>query len=361
MRAATIISSNKVIIAGGKVRIRTLIVDILLWSVLCVLLSLGFTNINAVAERYPGISLRFEKQISGSSAYSAREYSIKHSDDETFWPTFWQEEAISISSEYANIETDGIIFSGDANLVWPAEYITGSAPGAADNTGCALSSSLAWRLWGGLDIAGKTVEINEITYTVRGVFEGEDDIALVSVGDENISRGFAAAELTGGPVNATRDDIENYAIASGLGKPDTILNGTPTFIARLMAIIPLFIMACYAAGMLIGWLWKSHRIVRQIITFVIILGFAALLPTLLDAMPDWLIPGRWSDFSFWTSLMRQFDDNVMEFFHMTPKIRDAQGKMLLLSQAFIAYAGTICALLVCFRWRLTRSISPVNE
>lgn len=336
------------------VRARALLVDLLLWAVLCALLSVAFTNINAVTERYPGISLRFNKQLSGQSAYAAREYSIKHSGDEAFWPTFWQEEALSIVNEYAKIETNGLFFSGDANLVWPAEYIAGAAPGVTDRTGCALSSSLAWRLWGGVDVVGKTVEINEITYTVRGVFEGEDALALVSTGEENVSQSFFAAELAGGPVDATRDDIENYSIACGLGKPDAILKGAPAFIARLMAIIPLLLMACYVAGMLIGWLWKSHRIIRQMILFALLLGFAALLPTLLDAMPDWLIPGSWSDFSFWESLLRQVNDNVMEFFHMTPRIRDAEGKMLLLLQACIAYASSLCAMLICFKWHLTQ-------
>jgi len=295
--------------------------------------------------------MRFDRPISGQAAYAARQYSIKLSEDDTFWPTFLRDDTASISSEYATIKTDCIFFSGDATIVWAADYINGTAPGVTDSTGCSVSGPLAWKLWGSVDLVGKTVMINEEEYLVRGVFEGNDDLALISVGDENISHSWHTVELVEGSDNATRVDAENYSIASGLGKPDAVLDGTPAFIAGLMAAFPLIVMAGYAIGLLYHRLLKNHYIARNVILFILFIGFAAILPTLLDALPDWLIPGRWSDFSFWSSTAVQFGDTFKEVFSVSPGARDMEGRKSLFVQACIMFAATLCAVAVCFRWQ----------
>ena len=40
------------------------------------------------------------------------------------------------------------------------------------------------------------------------------------------------------------------------------------------------------------------------------LGLALLLPLLLESMPGWLIPARWSDFSFWGNLAARIREGL---------------------------------------------------
>jgi hypothetical protein len=284
-------------------------------------------------------------------AYAARQYSVEHSEADVFWPAFWRDESVSVKSGYVTAEVTGILFSGEAGLIWPAQYLSGAAPGAADSAGCALSEPLAWRLWGGVDVVGKPVEIGGSGYWVRGVFAGAEEMALVSLGDENTSQGWNAAELAGASGQATRSGAESYAVASGLGKPDAVLTAAPALLAQWMAALPLAAVAGYGVVLLFIGLWKRHHGARQIIFFVLAAGLAALLPALLGAMPDGLIPGSWSDFSFWGDMARQLGDGAAVFFGAAPRLRDIEGKMALLRQLFLSFAAVICALIACARWR----------
>ena len=331
-----------------NINIKQLIVGSLLWCVLSVLLALGALNVNAISQ-YPPISLRYDTPFSGQAAYQARVYSIEHSDEKPFWPTFWHETQLQVESEYGSIKTVCIFFSGDAALVWPAQYLGGTAPGVTDGIGCSVSSSLAWKLWGGSDIIGKTVEIDGVTRTVRGVFDGEDELVLVSVRDEATSQSFTAVELSGGPSDPTRSDAVSFARSAGLGAPDSVLMDTPASLAQMLAALPLFILAFYGLALCIARL-KARPAALRLCLLLALLGVALFLPRLLDMLPGWMIPTRWSDFSFWGSFMDQIGDNLREYLVLRPRLRDVAYKVLLLKQAAIAFLATGCALSICFRW-----------
>jgi len=329
---------------------KQLLIDALLLCALAAFLILGVVNVGALL-RYPSISLRYSAPLSGQAAYQARQYSIEHSGDETFWPVFWHETQARFESENNSADAVCIMYSGDAALVFSAQYLMGAAPGVTDGAGCAVSSALAWDLWGGFDVAGKTVEVGGETRTVRGVFEGGDLLALVSVRDEDTSQGFTAVELSGGPADSTRSDVESFSRASGLGSPGSILMGTPTSVAAILAALPLAILAVYGLGLLVARMRSRPAALRGFLLLAF-LGFAFMLPGLLDKLPGWVIPTRWSDFSFWGSLARQVGNDLREYFTLSPSLRDVAYKMLLLKQLGLAFVSTCLALSFCFRWHI---------
>ena len=181
-------------------------------------------------------------------------------------------------------------------------------------------------------------------------FKGSLYIALINVGDSNTQSGFYAAELEAGPKSATRDSAVSYSQASGLGKPEAVVSRLPVYAASFLAALPLYVMAAYGAIIAAIFLWKAHPAARQAVIFALAIGFAAMLPTLLGALPPQLVPGRWSDFSFWESIAKGFAESVKEFLSAPGRLRDAEGKMLLLKQACLSFACTLCALSACFRW-----------
>ena len=328
---------------------KRIIFDILLWCLLAVLLVVGFLNSSAV-RLYPPVSLRYDTPISGQTAYKARQYSVQNSENETFWPTFWREDTATLKSELASIKAGSISFSGESALVWPAEYLTGTAPGAVDITGCAISSALAWRLWGSADVVGKPVDIDGEIRIVRGIFGYDKDLVLLSYSFEDTSQDWNAAELSGGKAYATRSDAESFAMISGLGKPDAIIMGSGLrFLSSGMALLPLIIVAVYAIIFIVVYFARSSVYTGRILLITVLIVFAIGLPLLLNLLPPWLIPSRWSDFSFWANLKQQITDNLREFLAASPGSRDVESRLLIIKQAGIAMISACCAIIVCFR------------
>ena len=333
--------------------IKLQIADALLWCLLCALLIAGSLNRGAVRQ-YSSVSLRYDAPISGQAAYAARLYSISQNDQRPFWPAFWKEHTATIKSEFVTADVDCISFSGDAALVWPAAYISGASPGVVDDHGCSVSEALAWRLWGSSDVVGMSVDVDGAARIVRGVFKNANEMALISYRDENTSQSWTAVELSGGPADCARGDAESFALASGLGKPDAILMRGPSSVAGFLAAAPLLILCVYGLALLISGVGKRFPAMRAPFLFMILIALAALAPPILDLLPSWSVPTRWSDFSFWVSLLDQASSGLREFFRAAPGLRDVELRMLLVSQASIALAAICVSLSVCFRWQIRR-------
>lgn len=281
------------------------------------------------------ISLRYNVPISGQTAFHARQYSIQNSyQNETFWPTFWHQSAATLASPIREVHSSTILFSGDANLVWHATYLLGTAPSAIDDHGIAISYSLAHNLFGSISVIGKQVYANGTPRYIRGVFEGQTDLALLSFHIENTSQYFTAVELTGR--HLSRTNIQHYVITSALGMPNFIL--MPMSISRVMAFAPLLIPIIYLLVSMI----KFTRRYKTPIIFVCATVFAALLPFLLNLIPPQLIPTHFSDFSFWSNLLRQTGDDLRQLLSVNPTLRDIEKKIHLLQQAGIFFI-TVCA------------------
>ena len=326
------------------------IIDAILWCALAVLMVISALNLSAIRS-HSAVSLRYKTAVSGQAAWQARRYAANQSSEYTFWPTFWHEVRSSVAGDFSKSDAKCIYYNGNASLVWAADYLSGTTPGVTDGLGCTVSSALAWKLWGSFDIIGKTVEVDGVSRTIRGVFKGDDLVALLSIRDEDKSQSYTGVELSGGPSSPSRDDVVSFTMVSGLGAPDNILKATPAFLAGILSALPLLGLAVYGFALLIGSLKKYPATLRWalILTFI---AFALMLPILLDALPDWIIPTRWSDFSFWGSLAGRIGDDLKEYLAVEPRLRDVVYKTLIIKQVVVAFMGIITTIVVCFRWHI---------
>jgi hypothetical protein len=323
------------------------IINLLLWLVFGILLVTGFREANMIS-RFSKISMRYETAVSGQAAFRAREYSI----DKDYWPTFWRESPVVLSVGRGEIHSDAILFSGDAHLIWHAEYIKGSAPGSTDNIGIAVSEALAHRLWGSLNIIGQGAEADGEHRIVRGIFRGDSELALLSFDIDDTSQYWTGAELYGETTHF--GSAETFAAASGLGTPDYLLTGGVISFASLLAALPLLIPLTYALILIIKYVRQYYPKRVMPLFFAGLLLFALFLPVLLDALPDWLVPARWSDFSFWSSALKQSGDNLREFLSVTPTLRDVELKLRLLKLIGITFLSA-CSGLACVFYKELRS------
>jgi len=307
------------------------------------LLVAGILEANTIA-RFSGISLRYSTPISGQSAFNARQFAIEN--DSPFWPTFWHECTAVLYVGARTAQVGVISFSGDAMLVWPARYLTGNAPSVIDGYGIAVSKNLAHRLWGSINVIGKRVYVGNTPRIVRGVFEGDRDLALLSLHIENTSQNFTAVELTQTSGSETRESVENFATTSGLGRPNYIIMGWTMSFARFIAIFPLFIPGVYILVLVFRFAKKYYPLAGTSLFFTGLVLLAIMLPTLLNTFSPQLIPTHWSDFSFWSSLVQQASSGLREFLSTNPMLRDIELKMYLIRQTVIFMLAMCCGIVV---------------
>jgi len=326
-------------------KVSNMLISALLMCSVVLLTGISYMNMDAMRQ-FSGVSLRYNEPISGQEAYRLRRYSIERSDENVFWPAFWHEFPTQIESEYRTIYAPCILYSGDAALIFPAKYIAGAAPGVTDGVGSAISSGLAHELWGGHDVVGKSLVVDGSERIVRGVFELEQPLAMISFEDEDTRQRFSGIELSGGVSSPDRKTVTDFISAAGLEEPDVILLAGPTFLATVMFLVPLMVIALYA--IVIGIIRIHKRpVVLYTIVFSILLCLALTLPTLLEALPSRMIPSRLSDFSFWETQLRQLEHDLHEYLRLSSSTRDIEYAGLFFRQIGLSFLSAITALTAC--------------
>lgn len=112
-------------------------------------------------------------------------------DGSTTFPdlVLWQEQENQILTDRTGERSTPVrlltVF-GQAELLWPGAFLRGGWPVRGDIQGIALDEAAAAALWGSTDVLGETVEWNGNTYAVRGVFRGDDGLALIQTEESSI-------------------------------------------------------------------------------------------------------------------------------------------------------------------------------
>lgn len=330
-----------------KILTKRYVVGMVLWLGWALLLVIAFSNVACLTATYPTVSLRYDTPISNTAAANARRFSAAEGKSGVLWPTFWTEqEKIEVMGLHKTT-TRLLWFSGDAALVWPAEFLQGSYPSPLENDGCSISDILAWQLWGNTDAVGKELTIAEQGYTVRGVFRDDDLLVMAGVGESAFANGWQAVELAGVSDGDARSAALGFAQASGLGVPDTLLDGNAiTSMAGLLSALPLVAMGITLFIALIRWMSRLFPGKGWIMTFAALLVFALTLPALLELLPPSFIPTRFSDFAFWGRLATTTWEQFREWLLLNPACIDMNAKLLLYAQVGIFTIQSILSVIL---------------
>ena len=297
---------------------------------LLALMILSFRLSDQLSERCPSISLRYDtpltaKQVEWSRAYTA-EYGAPYL-------TFWAESETFVGLEDMGASAAQILYNGDPDIGYPVTYRHGGAPGM-DQRSCSVSVPLAWALWRSDQVVGMTVEIDGKEYTVSGVFEGDDN-RLFRWSDS----GFTAVEI---PDTPKGEDSYRYALdlaaQSGLGQPTGILWGSGMAdIGRLLCYLPLILAACLLVFPQLSKLKKLPGLAWTILALALVL----VLPAIIEALPGWMVPTRWSDFGFYGRLWDTFCQRWHDLLMLSPTPMDAQRKALFVGLLFTSLGSCI--------------------
>ena len=193
-----------------------------------------------------------------------------------------------------------IAYCGSANDCLPVLYENGTAPGAVGRQ-CAVSAGLAQQLFGSADVTGLSVLYGRERYIVSGVFRAKDAVLLYPG-----TGGYTCAELRGVSADTPKADAEQWCAAAGLGAPQCIVYGPQrAWLAAVVSCLPLTLCVLAGTFLLLRVSLRWPPVARQGAWLAGALALACLLPAALQALPGWLIPARWSDFSFWERLAEQ--------------------------------------------------------
>ena len=310
------------------------------------LLALAVLGLSLLAAALPadGYELRFAAPLTAAQAEALRQAA----GDAGIDLALWREDAASLTAPSGRTAPARMVCTdGSPALCFPARYLSGTAPGAGQQDGCAVSAALADALFGSRQVTGLTLEADGRVRRITGVFAGSEPLLLCPSADPPAG-GYTAASLAGVPAGDPRGAAGRLVQSAGLAAGDgvTLLPcGTLRGALALLAGLPLL-----AAAAALAWqLWRSLPL-RGGGRWAAGLGLAAAaalaLPALLAALPRWLIPSRWADLSFWGGLAETLGQSLLAFVSLPDTARDRRLGILILAAAGCLAAMAAGALLL---------------
>ena len=272
--------------------------------------------------RHTDVSLRYNRPLPAEVAEAAKQQ-MRNTGGVNL--TFWSEQTVFASFMMRSVEADQILFDGEAMLACPVQYIYGRIPVRAGE--CAVSEAFAEALWGAQNVVCLDISVSGKTYHVVGVFSDSDTVLLnPGTGD------WTAAELHSIPpaVDSWKYG-RDYAMQLGLPQPDQVLWSSGfAWLASVLPWLPLLLCGFSAVAFLLRWLWKRSHAGLLLTLAGLAFVFVLILPQLLSGLPAFLLPTKWSDFSFWSELLISFSARFRDWFALSPKTMDLAGKTAVL-------------------------------
>ena len=278
------------------------------------------------------IQLYLEEPVSGNEAVAAVQQRLEalekavFEDDQEELPEFciWgqRERALLENKSLSRtIQAQVILFSGNSELLFQGCKM----PVSGDLEGCLVDEGVAWELFGSIHVAGKEITYEENTYRIRKVLPGREKIAVFRVGSlsDDPETGNLAQE-TGGQDQKQRQRFNrvtlrkttaqsvNDLLLSWSGRYNLypklldleLLQGVSGFCVLLLPVTVCMLFLCRLCQLCRrqqGWKGKTALAAAALL-------LAALTWLLLKRwihIPDDYIPAKWSDFSFWSNLLKE--------------------------------------------------------
>ena len=335
-----------------------------LWLVLSILLACAGAGALATRDHLFGTAnVRYAEEAGGYTAKELRALRGAMAEDGAGGSVAgW---AQALSSRVSAAETGGaqmvdvLYVDGDPSLILNVTVLTGALPSMDGGADCALDRKTALLLFGSVNVAGETVQLNGKDLTIAGVFALPDglpslradpgrglifvDFSEAPGGTRMASLGFSAR----GAVGLTK--VSEWMSAAGLSVRGSLHeDADQRALFRLFVSIPAYLLMAMTLWQLAGavvrrsmWLRRSILALRadpyaerreyRRICAGYALGIAALLATattavlLVPGMP-WIppsyLPTRWSDFGFYTSMFRaNMEAAAQRAFSVAPRPR----------------------------------------
>ena len=217
------------------------------------------------------------------------------------------------SGEDANISCDVTQIYGHGGDVFRYAVLQGGYPARGDAAQCALSDTAAFQLFGSAQAMGQHLTWSGRTYTVQGIFSSSRNLMLTqeSAASETSMLNMCLRFMDGGSRQQTEEFLARTSFGGG-----AILLDMPLVAWGLEALtaLPALLLGFWVLARLMARVrqrCKYPRLLLKELPCLLPLAIASicLLAAQLN-LPAALIPGEWSDFSFWSDLPKGWIDNL---------------------------------------------------
>lgn len=258
-----------------------------------------------IARQNPTLGVQLAAPLTAEQLEAATAYQQSDANTQGIIASFWGSSRATVRTDLGHTADDTLCigYAGTAADCLPADYVQGTAPGIFGRQ-CAVSTALAWQLFGSTDILGQTVTLDRTDYTISGVFTSQTGTLLYPA-----RSGFTHAELRGVSTDTPKTGATQWASAAGLPAPQAIDYGPQkVWLARTLCHLPAVLVGLCLLAAFLGFVHGLPHALRSIVYFGTAVLLALLLPYFLQGLPGWLIPARWSDFSFWPRLLQEIQN-----------------------------------------------------
>ena len=330
----------------------------------CLCLWFAVQAVENVKQISPGVSLRYAQPLTGEQVKKAQTSIKSGQNTEGLMVTFWCEGQMSVRSPVSTrscTDVCSIGFCGSADAAYGANYIAGTAPGDGDTSQCAISTALAWQLFGGTDILGQLLVLNPgvedaKTFRVCGVFAKETQQILYGA---QASDPFYFLELTHVSEDNPAQSVQRFLAATGLAQPDQVLyDAAIAWLLSSLTGLPALLFLLFT-GYCLLCLLRNYPL-REFAGFGMALLLVCLLPTCLSTLPGWMIPNQWGNMEAWRSLLSAAGKRLTEWFALWPTTRDVQLKGEVVQVIVLTCGCLVFAVGACLSWFSSVRRAPQN-
>lgn len=230
-----------------------------------------------------------------------------------------------ISGDRKSMAADRVVVFGDCRAVTAAAMLSGSFPAGNDPAGCAVSSGLAFSLWGSTDVCGMSVIMEGDRLYVRGVFEGEEP-RIFRQAQAGSEEPLSHMQLIF-PEKGTREKAERYLLAADFSEGIILELPLIEWALGMIVRFPAIILAAGILGRVIRrgkWLWHYPVLLAFWLPSALVVLAGLFVCMDLPGIPAGFIPTRWSDFAFWENLVMGHGKNVVTWISAGSTFRDME-------------------------------------
>lgn len=176
-----------------------------------------------------------------------------------------------------------------------------------DKDGCIISRGLALELFSSTDVAGRSVWCGDKAYVIRGVTDDRNCVILIPAKKDDRMRHILFESSEG---NSGRVGMERFLYKYGIARGKTLVDGSLFFsVSGLCAVMALWLVPAVLCIFVRGKKGRERALLLGVAAAIFLAGLFLIRMMRIQIPADW-IPGRWSDFDFWTRKFRELHSDM---------------------------------------------------
>lgn len=212
-----------------------------------------------------------------------------------------------------NVTGEVVKVYGNLTMLFPVEKLQGQTLYEGDGEGTIISEGVAYSLWGSTDVVGQSLIVGDKAYVVRGVLKEKSNRIITQADMADKETKFSALRVQ----LVDKENVEGVisTLKFKYNLPESVLRNLSltSILLSGLALLPGYLLGFYGLIRLYKFIYSTHRYwVSAILLSIIALGLTWItieMMQFITYIPSYIIPNKWSDFTFWSKLIDRFIEN----------------------------------------------------